>query len=87
MYNIGTCICWKGLRIGFHVVPLFSITFHIWMSFTSLFCNYIKIPSVLKGLIAIIPVASSCQRAHSVTANYQALWPESSGIMQENAQL
>jgi fumarate reductase subunit C len=46
-YNIGTC--WKGLRISFHLVPLFSKSFHFWVSFIT-FCNFLKIPSVLKEL-------------------------------------
>jgi hypothetical protein len=46
-YNIGTC--WKGLWISFHVIPLFSKSFHFWVSFIT-FCNFLKIPSILKGL-------------------------------------
>jgi hypothetical protein len=37
--NIGSC--WKGLRISFHVVPLFSKYFHFWVSFIT-FCNFTK---------------------------------------------
>jgi hypothetical protein len=46
-YNIG--ICWKGLWISFHVILLFSKSFHFWASFITL-CNFLKIPSVLKEL-------------------------------------
>jgi hypothetical protein len=40
-YNIGTCK--KGLRVNFHVVTLFS------KSSLINFCNFLKIPSILKG--------------------------------------
>jgi hypothetical protein len=46
--NIGSCL--KGLRISFHVLPLFSKSFHFWVSFIT-FCNFLEmgLPS-LKGL-------------------------------------
>jgi hypothetical protein len=45
LYNIGSC--WKGLRISFHVVLLFSKSFHFWVRLIA-FCTFLKIPSVLK---------------------------------------
>jgi hypothetical protein len=48
-HNIGTHL--KGIATSFQVVPLFLISFHVWVSYVTFF-NFLKIhvPSVLKGL-------------------------------------
>jgi hypothetical protein len=57
--------CWKGLQISFHVVPLFSKSFHFWVSFIT-FCNFLKIPkyqnteSMLDGLKFHLNQCSAC---------------------------
>jgi hypothetical protein len=46
-HNIGMLL--KGIETSFQVVPLFLKSFHFWGSFIN-FCNFLKIPSVFKGL-------------------------------------
>jgi hypothetical protein len=47
-HNIGTHL--KGIESSFQVVPLFFKSFHFWASYIT-FRNFLKIPSVFKGLI------------------------------------
>jgi hypothetical protein len=47
-HNIGTHL--KGIETSFQVVPLFLKSFHFWVSYIT-FWNFLKIPSVFKGLI------------------------------------
>jgi hypothetical protein len=49
-HNIGTHL--KGIEMSFQVVPLFLKSFHFWASHIT-FGNFLKIPSVFKGLIII----------------------------------
>jgi hypothetical protein len=46
-HNIGTHL--KGIETSFPVVPLFLKSIHFWVSYIT-FSNFLKIPSVLKGL-------------------------------------
>jgi hypothetical protein len=46
-YNIGTHL--KGIETSFQMVPLFLKCFHFWVSYAT-FLNFLKIPSVFKGL-------------------------------------
>jgi hypothetical protein len=46
-HNIGTHL--KGIETSFQVVSLFFKSFHVWGSYI-IFWNFLKIPSVLKGL-------------------------------------
>jgi hypothetical protein len=47
-HNIGTHF--KGIETSFQVVPLFVKFFHFWVSYIT-FLNFLKIPSVFKGLM------------------------------------
>jgi hypothetical protein len=48
-HNIGAHL--KGIETSFQVVSLFFKSFHFWVSYIT-FCNFLKIPSVFKGLKA-----------------------------------
>jgi hypothetical protein len=50
-HNIGTHL--KGIKTCFQVVPLFLKSFHFGASYVT-FWNFLKIPSVFKGLITIL---------------------------------
>jgi hypothetical protein len=46
-HNIGTPL--KGMETSFQMLPLYLKYFHFWASYIT-FCNFLKIPSVFKGL-------------------------------------
>jgi hypothetical protein len=46
-HNIGIHL--KGMETSFQVVPLFFKSFHVWVNYIT-FGNFLKIPSVFKGL-------------------------------------